>query len=202
MTQSFPWDRADQSVGCVQSGYSGIVAAVGLRPDIWLRAMQSFRQHRLNPLITDANTVTIVDFRLNTTETRLWVIDTRTKDVLVQARVSHGHNSGTSRGPGETFANLDQSNKSSIGAFVTLTTGHRSLGGITNGLVMFIRGLDPTNSRASSRGIMFHGAVYMAGNRSGRSHGCFATDPSVNKNLIDLTKGGSFVFAYGGDVCR
>lgn len=57
--------------------------------------MESFRRHRANPIIKNPDTVTVVDFRLSTTETRLWVVDTQTEDVVLKARVSHGHNFGT-----------------------------------------------------------------------------------------------------------
>lgn len=58
------------------------------------------------------------------------------------------------------------------------------------GLSMKISGLESgINDNAKKRGIIFHGnfqPVY--------SSGCFITWPSVNKEIIEMTKNGSFVF--------
>ena len=66
-----------------------------------------------------------------------------------------------------------------------------------------IEGLDPTNDNARRRKIIFHGAWYISKSRIrkgkvGRSHGCFATEQSVNDTLIPTISDGTFVYAYNG----
>jgi hypothetical protein len=60
-------------------------------------------------------------------------------------------------------------------------------------------------STARERAIVMHGAAYVseafveARGRLGRSWGCPALRESVARDLIDLVKGGSLLFAYYPD---
>ncbi|MEX2380088.1 MAG: murein L,D-transpeptidase catalytic domain-containing protein, partial [Vicingaceae bacterium] len=66
------------------------------------------------------NIFTIIDFRLPSTEKRLWVIDLDSKSVLFHTHVAHGENSGKEYAL--YFSNELNSHKSSLGYFLTEET--------------------------------------------------------------------------------
>ncbi len=68
-------------------------------------------------------------------------------------------------------------------------------------------GLEPgVNDRARERAIVMHGAPYVNAvfgerqGRLGRSWGCPAVREAVARGMIDVLKGGQFVFAYYPDT--
>jgi len=146
-----------------------------------------------------ARSVTIIDYGRASLEPRLWVVDLKTGATLVQEYVAHGRNSGENRTT--SFSNTMNSRQSSLGLFVTAETYMGS-----NGYSLRMDGLVPgVNDAARERAIVMHGAPYVnpeAGvkqGRLGRSWGCPALRSAVAHGVIDLIKGGNFVFAWHPD---
>ncbi len=147
----------------------------------------------------DASTLTLIDYSRPSSVRRLWVIDLADADVLFHEHVSHGRNSGQARAT--RFSNEAGSLQSSLGLFRTAETYHGR-----HGYSLRLDGLEPgINDRARERAIVMHGAGYVTGEvarrfgRVGRSWGCPAVDPAVNRPLIDTIRGGNAVFAWYPD---
>ncbi len=146
-----------------------------------------------------ARSVTIIDYGRTSLEPRLWVVDIKTGAALVQEYVAHGRNSGENRTT--SFSNAMNSHQSSLGLFVTAETYKGA-----NGYSMRMDGLVPgVNDAARDRAIVMHGAPYVnpetgaKQGRLGRSWGCPALRSAVAEGVIDLIKGGNFVFAWHPD---
>lgn len=176
-----------------------LLQGYGIRSDLWQRALESFTRHKNDPKIRSTSVITLIDFRINIAEDRLWVLDLRSYEILIVGPVAHGKLSGARTSPGLHFSNTKGSEQSSVGPFVTLGEYRSNIGGLSNAPALRIEGLDPTNSSAKNRGIVFHGGTYMQGGRTGRSRGCFVTSPELNIKIIPLIKNGTFIYAYGGD---
>jgi hypothetical protein len=179
--------------------------------DLWVAALRSLLSHWDNALLKTRTIITLVDFRLPATDKRLWVFQLHPDlSRLVEARVSHGRGSdrdNDGRVEKKSMGNEVGSEKSSIGAFVTLDVyqskagklGTKADGTKKAGIALRIEGLEAgVNDNVKARAVVFHGATYVTSSKAGRSEGCFATEPAVNKQIIDLIKGGTFVYAYAG----
>lgn len=147
----------------------------------------------------EASTLTLIDYSRPSSARRLWVIDLAEADVLFHEHVSHGRNSGQVRAT--RFSNELGSHQSSLGLFRTAETYHGR-----HGYSLRLDGLEHgINDRARERSIVMHGADYVTKEvarrfgRVGRSWGCPAVDPAVNRSLIDTIRGGNAVFAWYPD---
>lgn len=129
--------------------------------------------------------LTIIDYRLNILQKRLWVIDMQRHTVVLNSRVSHALRSGFLYPT--RFSNQDGSELSSPGTFLT---GERYIGRF--GEAMRLDGITPgVNTQARARAIVFHvdpGYRY--------SKACFMTSEEVNARLIPLIEGKSLVLVY------
>lgn len=162
-----------------------------------LRAYQRARaQHQLGP---NKRILTIVDFSLPSYQRRLWVIDLKSHQILMNLYTTQGKNSGLVYAT--HFSNQLHSQQSSLGLFRTRGEyiGH-------HGLSMRLQGLEPgINDHAMARAVVIHSAWYASPqfvkkyHRTGRSWGCFAVAPRVERKLLETLKGGSAVFAYYSD---
>lgn len=142
--------------------------------------------------------LTVIDYSLPSTQPRLWVLDLAKGEVLYHELVAHGSGSGDNYAT--RFSNVNDSKQTSLGLFLTAGTYE---GG--NGYSLKLRGLDKgINDRAEERHIVMHGAWYVSAEharrqgRLGRSWGCPALSEASARPVIDLIKGGSFVFSYSG----
>ncbi len=140
--------------------------------------------------------LTIVDFGLNSTEKRMWILDMKTQKVLYNTYVSHGKNTGGDKAT--KFSNTPNSFQSSLGFYVTAETYYGK-----NGLSLFIDGMEEGfNSKARERYVVVHGADYATqdfinrAGRLGRSYGCPAVPTKVSKEIINKIKGQSVLFIY------
>ena len=159
------------------------------------QALAGFYDLKAHGLVTK-NILTIVDFSISSANKRLWIIDLTDNTVLLHSLVSHGINSG-----GEFashFSNAFNSNKSSLGFFVTAESYFGK-----NGLTLKLDGMDQgVNDRARSRGLVLHGAAYanpailFSQNYLGRSQGCPAVPEKLNAKIIGIIKGKSCLFIY------
>jgi hypothetical protein len=140
--------------------------------------------------------LTIVDFSLPSTEERMWVIDMKTKTILLQSLVAHGRNSGDN--VATSFSNVSESFQSSLGFY---TTGEVYQG--KHGFSLRLDGLEKgINDNARNRAVVIHGADYVSKSfikqhgRLGRSQGCPAVPYEVHETLINTIKNKSCLFIY------
>jgi hypothetical protein len=131
--------------------------------------------------------VVLVDYTRSIAQDRLYLVNRRTRRVVLRSKVSHAWASGLLC-PVD-FSNEAGSRKSSPGAFRTLGA-YQGMWGYS----MRIEGLDRgVNDRALSRAVVFHSTERMKGPYT---WGCFATSAAVNRALIDSVKGGSLVYVH------
>lgn len=125
----------------------------------------------------------IIDYSLPVYKKRLWVINSKTNEIIFHSRVGHAWRSGIIYAT--DFSNVSKSNKSSIGSFVTLNTYKGKFGYSLN-----IKGLDKgVNNLAYRRRIIFHKMT-----NKPWSLGCFTVPQKKVKKLINLIKGGTFIY--------
>ncbi len=168
-------------------------------PEIMGAARQAAQRAVAEDRVEDARLVTVIDYRLPSTEPRLWVLDLAADRVLYHELVAHG--GGTGENEARDFSNVVGSKQSSIGVFVTAETYVGS-----NGYSLRLDGLEPGfNDQARRRAIVMHGAWYvseeLAGKqgRIGRSWGCPAVREPVARELIDTIAGGTLLVGYYPD---
>ena len=159
-------------------------------------AMRGFMHLKHAQELTDTQHITIIDFSKYCNKKRLWVLDLVHLKVKINEWVAHGKRSGNDYAT--TFSNRHNSQKSSLGFYVT---GGTYWG--RNKFSLKLHGLEKSyNSNAFSRGIVIHGANYISNNivnrneRIGRSFGCPAVSKSSNNKIINTIKGGSCLFIY------
>lgn len=125
--------------------------------------------------------VIIIDFRKNLLCKRLFVFDMKTEKNILSGRVTHAYNSGLLYPT--KFSNKPKSEMSSYGTFITKNIKFGKYG-----YSMKIEGLEEgINNNCESRAILFHKTSVLW------SKGCFATNPDLNKKIIDLTHDGCLV---------
>lgn len=145
------------------------------------------------------NILTIIDFRLPSTEKRLYTIDLKNRKLLFHSLVSHGRNSGEKYA--RSFSNRHGSFQSSLGFYVTENTYYGS-----NGFSLRLEGLEKgINDQAKPRAIVIHGADYASNQvisstgRLGRSYGCPALPREINRPLINTIKDGTLLYIHADD---
>lgn len=143
--------------------------------------------------------LTLIDFSKPSSEERLYVLDMKNKELLYSTVVSHGKKSGDLYAT--SFSNVNGSNKSSLGFYITENTYY---GG--SGYSLILDGLEKgINDRAKQRAIVIHGSRYAepsviaSSGKLGRSLGCPALPKTLSKAIIDIIKGGSLLFIYADD---
>ncbi len=144
--------------------------------------------------------ITIVDFSKPSTEERLFVINLRTREVLMKSLCAHGRNSGENWA--KKFSNTVESYKSSLGFYIASETYSGA-----HGYSLRLDGQEKgINDNARERGVVMHAATYVskafinATGRLGRSEGCPALPTDQYEKIINLIKGGTCLFIYHPDV--
>ena len=139
--------------------------------------------------IRSTDIVMVVDFAKHSYEKRLYIVDTKTGQIIYSTWATHGVGSGA--GPYATqFSNIPNSKMSSLGYFITQET---YIG--KNGKSLRIHGLQSTNNKACERAIVIHGAGYIGDGKTGTSWGCFAVPYADIQQVIGLLKSGSLIVA-------
>ncbi len=163
--------------------------------NIFTQAISGFYELKESGLI-QKNILTLIDFSLSSNNKRLWVIDLDTNTVLYNSLVAHGRNSGEEFA--NSFSNSGDSFKSSLGFYAT---GEIYIG--KHGNSLRLDGLEKgINDNARSRGVVMHGADYVAENfiknnqRLGRSLGCPALPIELTDEIINLIKNKSCLYIY------
>ena len=168
-------------------------------PEVLALALSSMRCAQAQGIGEAADRLAVIDYRRSSLKPRLWVFDVAAGRLLFEEVVAHGQGSGNDLAT--RFSNREGTHASSLGLFVT----RDSYDG-RNGYSMRMQGLEPgVNDQALARAIVMHGAPYvdvaigMRQGRLGRSWGCPAVREAIARRMIDVLKGGQFVFAYYPD---
>ncbi|MCB9222831.1 MAG: murein L,D-transpeptidase catalytic domain family protein [Crocinitomicaceae bacterium] len=142
------------------------------------------------------DTLTIIDFTKPSNEPRFFIIDLCHREVIHKSLVAHGVKSG--RLYATHFSNEHNSHQSSLGFYVTTSTYSGKYD-----LALRLKGMEYSNSHASSRGVVMHAANYVSyefmeknGCQLGRSYGCPSLPKEGFKDVVDMIKEGSCLFIY------
>ena len=153
------------------------------------------KQHRLN----EKDLFSIIDFTKDCNSKRFYTIDLQKMKIVFYTYVAHGKKSGE-RVP-NSFSDVIESNKSSIGFYITGSTYNGS-----NGYSLMLHGDEKGyNSNLAKRSVVIHAADYanedyIARNgRMGRSLGCPALPENINTEVINTIKEKTMIFAYYND---
>jgi len=176
------------------------LADTGLARDVFNLALKGLKKLESNGKLQNSNIVTIADYSQSSNRKRFYVIDLKNKKLLFNTYVAHGRNTGAEFA--KYFSNDEGSFKSSLGFYVT----DRPIKGSHTGFSLMIKGVEKGfNDHAVKRAIIIHAADYATENfikkygRLGRSEGCPALPPDLNKPIIESIKGGTCLFIYNPD---
>ena len=140
--------------------------------------------------------LTIIDFSQPSSNERMFIIDMYFNNVIHQTLVAHGRNSGKLYA--RHFSNENNSHQSSLGFYITTTTYSGKYD-----LALRLKGMEYSNSKASSRGVVMHAADYATpefleknGCSLGRSYGCPALPHEGFDQVVDWIKEGTCLFIY------
>lgn len=154
------------------------------------------KQHRLN----NKELFSIIDFTKDCNSKRFYTIDLEKMKIVYYTYVTHGKKSGERMAT--SFSDAVESNKSSIGFYIT---GNTYNGG--NGYSLMLHGDEKGyNSNLAKRSVVVHAADYanedyIARNgRMGRSLGCPALPENIYKQVIETIKEKTMIFAYYNDA--
>ena len=154
------------------------------------------KQHRLN----NKELFSIIDFTKDCNSKLCYTIDLEKMKIVYYTYVAHGKKSGERMAT--SFSDAVESNKSSIGFYIT---GNTYNGG--NGYSLILHGDEKGyNSNLAKRSVVVHAADYanedyIARNgRMGRSLGCPALPENIYKQVIETIKEKTMIFAYYNDA--
>lgn len=158
---------------------------------------QSMRKQRK---LNDKDLFSIIDFTKDCNTKRFYTIDLEKMKILYYTYVAHGKKSGE-RIP-TSFSDVVESNKSSIGFYITGDTYNGS-----NGYSLMLHGDEKGyNSNLAKRSVVIHTADYANENyiarngRMGRSLGCPILPENIYKQVINTIKEKTMIFAYYNDA--
>lgn len=162
-------------------------------------AMLGFEVLKNKKMLADDDLLSIADMSAVSGKKRFFVIDVKHYRLLFVTYVAHGRNSGLDQTL--YFSNEAESNKSSVGFYITSSTYSGK-----HGFSMRLEGIElGFNNNAMSRDIVMHSADYVSEavvksqGYVGRSLGCPALSADVYKPIIEKIKNGTCLFIYGND---
>jgi hypothetical protein len=172
----------------------------GLPRNVFDLAIKGLNKLNTEGKLQNPNIVTIADYSQSSNKKRLYVIDLKDRKLLFNTYVAHGRNTGDEYA--RSFSNEEGSLKSSLGFYIT----QNPIVGSHTGFALLINGVEKGfNDHAIKRAIIIHAADYASENfikkygRLGRSLGCPALPPDMNKPIIEKIKGGTCLFIYNPD---
>jgi hypothetical protein len=172
----------------------------GLPRNVFDLAIKGLNKLNTEGKLQNPNIVTIADYSQSSNKKRLYVIDLKDRKLLFNTYVAHGRNTGDEYA--RSFSNEEGSLKSSLGFYIT----QNPIVGSHTGFALLINGVEKgINDHAIKRAIIIHAADYASENfikkygRLGRSLGCPALPPDMNKPIIEKIKGGTCLFIYNPD---
>jgi hypothetical protein len=140
--------------------------------------------------------LSVCDFSQPSSAKRMYILDLQNKRLLYRTYVAHGQGSG--RVFANSFSNVPESYKSSLGFYVTRGTYVGS-----NGLSLRIDGVEKGfNDKAHARSIVIHGANYVSERvlhkygLMGTTFGCPAVPEDMASQIIPVLKNGTCFFIY------
>ncbi len=188
--------KVTKSVSAAENAYTTLGLAQKLDFSIFERAYKGMQ----NIQGVTRNVLAIVDFSKPSSAKRLFVIDMDRQKILFETFVAHGQGSGNLNAT--KFSNTTDSHQSSLGFYLTTNTYQGK-----HGYSLRLRGMEKSiNDNAENRAIVMHGADYVSEavirntGRLGRSWGCPAVAPALNKPIIDAIKGGSVLYIHANDA--
>lgn len=168
----------------------------GLKAEAFELAFKGYYKLMNEGLVNRSEVLTIADFSKSSSQNRLYIIDMAAGKLLYQTLVAHGRKSGLNYAT--DFSNKPESNKSSLGFYLTMQTYFGD-----NGYSLKLKGLEKgINDRAYDRAIVLHGSDYVTAKFAssngflGRSLGCPAVPAKLNTGIINTIKNGSVFFIY------
>lgn len=168
----------------------------GLQEEAFELAYKGYYKLLEQGMVQKKEVLTIADFSKPSSDERLFVIDMEKGKILFQTLVAHGRKSGLIYAT--EFSNKPESNKSSLGFYLTMQTYY---GG--KGYALKLQGLEKgINDNAFERAIVLHGSDYVTSQFAssngylGRSLGCPAVPTKQTKAIINNIKNGSLLFIY------
>ncbi len=171
------------------------------KPDfeIFQKAVVGFYTLKSRGSLGDKELLTIIDFSKSSNQKRIWVLDMRKKEVIYHNLVAHGRNTGNEFAT--NFSNEPNSNKSSLGFYVT---GENYTG--KHGLSLRLDGMETGfNDNARDRAIVMHGASYVdiafskKYGRIGRSLGCPSIPVKGHEEVLTLIADKTCLYIYHPD---
>jgi len=172
------------------------LAGEGLDEKVLQYALIGYHRLLKRNEIQNPDILTICDFGQSSSQKRMYVIDLIEKKLLSRNYVAHGMGSGAAFA--NSFSNVPESHKSSLGFYVTRNT---YIG--ENGLSLRLDGFDRGfNTLAGERNIVIHGAPYVSDRIlekygvMGTTYGCPAIPEELSRELIPVLTGGSCFFIY------
>lgn len=162
----------------------------GISRQLYQKAVTYLQKHQST--FPNNRFVVMVDMRGTAAEKRFVLFDRQTSSVELH-NTAHGTGSDPGNsGKAKYFSNKSDSRMTSLGVYKTGATflwrNH------PEGPTLRLQGLENTNSAAMARGILVHPANYVRdGGRSGRSWGCLALDPKIEKSVVAKIKGGAML---------
>lgn len=170
------------------------MAPAGVRPALFKRAMASLQRH--GGQVRQRDMIGIADMALSSSNPRFHLVDLasgRSTTLLV----SHGKGSDPAHsGMLQRFSNIDGSEASSSGAYLT---GDIYVG--KHGRSRRLIGLDPSNCNAEARAIVVHGAWYVSPDivsqtgKLGRSQGCLAVSEHDLEQVLARLGPGRMIYS-------
>lgn len=172
----------------------------GLNPEVFEKALTGFYNLKnTGKIAEDKSVITIADFDQNSTKKRLWIIDLDKDSLLLNTWVAHGSRSGDDLAT--RFSDLNDSNESSLGFYVTAEVYMGK-----HGRSLRLDGMDEGfNANARKRSIVVHGAPYVSQGtidqlgRLGRSQGCPAVPAELADLVINTIEGKTVIFINGSN---
>jgi len=168
---------------------------MGLKFDALKYAIKGYEYLKIRSLSGNSNILTVIDFSQPSRKKRMYIIDMKKRDVLINTYVAHGKNTGLDYA--NKFSNIHESLQSSLGFYITKETYFGK-----HGLSLKLNGMERGyNDNAEERAVVVHGADYIGDHRKGaeymgRSFGCPAVPQHQSAKVINMIKNGSVLFIY------
>jgi len=168
----------------------------GLSKKAWQYAVKGYKKLLAKGKIENTDVITICDFSLSSRQKRLFIIDLKNGELLLNTYVAHGRRSGMEYA--RSFSNKTNSHQSSLGFYITRNQYYGE-----NGLSLRLDGIEKGfNDKALRRNIVVHGSGYAnndflnANSFLGRSYGCPAVPEGEIETIVNTIKEGSCFFIY------
>lgn len=148
-------------------------------------------------LINNTDYVGIIDMDIHSTQKRFFILNLKTGSVESML-VTHGKKSETEAGVAGVFSNINNSEMTSLGFYITDQLPYVGKHGVS----LRLDGVSKTNSNARLRNIVLHAADYatewFADNkgRLGLSQGCPAVAPNKIEGVIKKLKGQGLLYIH------